>query len=262
MGNGYLILSNSSHENMKNLAKAAIRDIFIQMPTRTVSLSNWNGFKNYIIGNFGESEYNQSMKELFKEKWLTKEKDCLKWKSDYSKQLTESTIKEKYQTHKNEYGCLMVSLKIPNWNKLLNSIKKEDIYDKPEYGLESNCHLTLLYGLHDNVTVELLKKITHKLIKNPISITLLGLTLFETSQFDVLKFDVVSSIAVKLNKILKRLPHTSTYPQYNPHITVAYLKPGTGKKYIKENMINHITINSTEFVYSDINDKKTHWDVK
>ena len=34
--------------NMKDYAKAAIRDIFIQMPSRSVNLNNWYGYKKYV----------------------------------------------------------------------------------------------------------------------------------------------------------------------------------------------------------------------
>jgi len=34
-----------------------------------------------------------------------------------------------------------------------------------------------------------------------------------------------------MNEKLKRLPHGDTYPFYQPHITIAYLKRGSGKKY-------------------------------
>jgi 2'-5' RNA ligase len=34
------------------------------------------------------------------------------------------------------------------------------------------------------------------------------------------------------NEELKQFPFTSDYPDYHPHMTVAYLKPGKGKHYI------------------------------
>lgn len=67
----------------KDYAKAAIRDIFIQMPTRSVNKSNWKGFKQYIVGNFGKKSYNIAMKELLKDKWLHIDNNLYQWKKDY-----------------------------------------------------------------------------------------------------------------------------------------------------------------------------------
>jgi hypothetical protein len=48
----------------------------------------------------------------------------------------------------------------------------------------------------------------------------------------VLKLDVDCDVLHKVNKELSKLPHTTEYPNYKPHVTIAYLKPGLGKKYL------------------------------
>mgnify|MGYP003352094323 CR=1 FL=1 len=35
-----------------------------------------------------------------------------------------------------------------------------------------------------------------------------------------------------LNKQLCKFPYTNDYPDYKPHITIAYVKKGLGKKYL------------------------------
>lgn len=65
----------------KDLAKSAIRDIFIQMPTRTVQLATWDGYKNFISKTYGEVSYDNAMTELFSEGWIKKEPDVYRWKS-------------------------------------------------------------------------------------------------------------------------------------------------------------------------------------
>ena len=57
---------------------------------------------------------------------------------------------------KYEYGCLMLDLSINNWQKLLDCIDEEDIYngdDAEKYGLETEPHITILYGLPNIVNV-------------------------------------------------------------------------------------------------------------
>jgi len=75
----------------KELAKSAIRDIFIQMPTRTVQLATWYGFKNFISETYGTDSYDEAMNELFSDGWITKESDVYRWKSyldvDYFKKI-------------------------------------------------------------------------------------------------------------------------------------------------------------------------------
>ena len=69
--------------NMKEYAKAAIRDIFIQMPTRSVNLNNWHGYKQYVEGYFGNNSYKVAMKELKEDGWLTKGETRYEWKKAY-----------------------------------------------------------------------------------------------------------------------------------------------------------------------------------
>ena len=83
------------------------------------------------------------------------------------------------------------------------------------------------------------------------------MTLFENEKFDVLKYDVVPGILAEANKVVSdKFPNTDTYPDYHPHVTVAYLKPGTGKKYVNEEM-EHIYITGNELVFSDGDKNKT-----
>jgi hypothetical protein len=58
-------------------------------------------------------------------------------------------------------------------------------------------------------------------------------------KYDVLKFDVryptkSGAFLHKINSKLQELPHTNGFPDYHPHSTIAYLKSGSGKKYIEK----------------------------
>lgn len=159
-----------------------------------------------------------------------------------------------------EYGCLMLMLNIPNWVKLLNIISKEDIYDEPGFGLEKEPHVTVLYGFHDNVDVEDIKKTT-TFFKSPIQVKVLNISKFENEKFDVLKFAVESASLDKMNEIMTFYPHTNSFPDYNQHVTIAYLKKGTADKYLKELSDKNEYLKSKSFEYSYITDENEKWQI-
>lgn len=137
-------------------------------------------------------------------------------------------------TDKIEYGALLLFLDIPNWNKITSIIDKNDIYNEPGYGIETEPHVTILYGFHNEVTAEEvfdLYKLNIPL--KSIEIHIKGISIFENPKFDVVKFDVESDILTKAHDIMKDLPNTEDFSEYHPHITIAYVKHGEGQKYIK-----------------------------
>ncbi len=159
--------------------------------------------------------------------------------------LNESVIKQvvkEKESPKYEYGCLMAYFNIPIWERLLATIKKEDIYEGDGgFGLEHEPHVTVLFGFHDEM-VEPKKLMTHTVAVmegEPLIFKLGEASLFENPEYDVLKFDIVDSngILVKLNKAMSSTyEYTNTYPDYHPHATIAYIKKGEGQKYA--DMIN------------------------
>lgn len=163
-----------------------------------------------------------------------------------------------------EYGALMVFFDIDNWNEVTSMVDKDDIYDKPSFGIEDEPHLTLLYGFHTDVKVEEVQKIIESIIdiSKPLKIELNKVSSFETNDYDVVKFDVVLTDTLsKLNKALKKLPHTSNFPDYHPHVTISYVKKGTGKKYGKKFKKN-IKLQSDKLVFSSKKDGKAVLKVK
>ena len=151
-----------------------------------------------------------------------------------------------------QYGCVLIELNLEDWNSILDTISKEDLYlpDNEVYGMETNPHLTLLYGLHKEVSVEDIEKAINQFNIKDFKIEVDGIDIFENEQFDVLKMKVFNSkILNQMHLKLKELPNSDKYEQYSPHITIAYLKSGTGNKYIDENYKK--TINDIgEIVYS------------
>lgn len=168
------------------------------------------------------------------------------------------------KANKREYGCLMLDVPFQNWQKVLSRISKEDLYedDGDTYGLETEPHATVLYGLHEEVEDEKLIKFVKEFCKsNPIEIEITKMGVFKNSKFDVIKFDIESSILKSLNKKLsENFPYTSKFPNFEPHITIAYLKKGTSEKYLKQ-LKEPVTKSLKTFVYSKADRSKIEFKI-
>lgn len=140
--------------------------------------------------------------------------------------------KERDSKKKYPYGCSMLYFDFPDMKIIHDEIEEDDIFEGEDQGLETEPHVTLLYGLHsDEIDDQKVLDISSKGIK---SLGLGNVSLFENEKYDVLKFDVEGPFLHDINKELTKLPHTTDFPDYHPHCTIAYLKPGTGKKYTKQ----------------------------
>lgn len=161
-------------------------------------------------------------------------------------------INEEERNRKHDYGCVMLYFKFPNMFKIHRQIDPNDLYEEDEdnsFGLEDEPHVTLLYGLHDGVSTDDVVNILDKFsygecqLHNP--------SLFQNDNYDVLKFDVRGNNLHETNKELIKHPHTTDFPEYHPHMTMAYLKPGKGEKYAKMlRKYSPFTITPTHAVYS------------
>ncbi len=158
------------------------------------------------------------------------------------------------------YACLM--LDCYDFKDYLSGIQKQidtdDLYTEEEgHGLELDPHITVLYGIHDQDS----ESVKNQLDLGPATYVLTGLSLFENDDFDVLKCSVVSPDLKAYNKqCTENLEYTNSYPEYIPHMTVAYLKPGTGKNYINidcEKFNEKLT--SDKYTFSTKDSKKTTW---
>ena len=150
----------------------------------------------------------------------------------------------------------MLEFEIPNWSKLINRIKEEDLYDDGSntFGREDETHITILYGYHDNVSADDVFNVLGDIPQN-ISVNATGISLFENKErgFDVVKIDIEPTEELKkLRKSAESetLNKTLTYKDYNPHMTMAYVKSGEGKKYITE-FEKPITLEAKSIYYSN-----------
>ncbi len=159
------------------------------------------------------------------------------------------------------YGCLMailpkdVSEEILHWSN-------EYIPDRHlgKGGREDTPHITIKYGFTDSSseTVQALKELVQS--NGPISVKLSTFSLFRGNEDgDVLKVGVSSLDLVKLNKIVTQsFPCEDKYPNYVPHVTVAYLDPNFASAWTHQpaSFINREVL-ITEVEWSPPEGKKT-----
>jgi len=128
-------------------------------------------------------------------------------------------------------------------------IPDEDLHEK---GRDKEPHITLKWGIHGDDAAGARRAISGH---GPVSIKLGAPSLFESDKHDVLKVDVDSPALHELNaEINRECPHTDTFPEYHPHVTVAYLKTGLGKKHLPIEGIEGLSGVLNEAVFSDRRD--------
>jgi hypothetical protein len=167
------------------------------------------------------------------------------------------------ENKKFEYGCVMLFFDFPEMRKIQKPIKIEDIYlveGDDSYGLETEPHTTLLYGLHKEVSDSDISNVLKEFTFGDVYAH--NISLFENPDCDVLKFDIEGDCLFECNEKLKKFPYTTDFPDYHPHLTIAYLKPGTGKKYIKGNQENPFVLTPKYAIYSKSDKTKFKINIK
>jgi 2'-5' RNA ligase len=111
--------------------------------------------------------------------------------------------------------------------RLQAQIDPADMTDK---GAESVPHVTVRYGLEGSDAGPV-----RQLVETfgPVPTTLGAMDCFEGEETDVVILRVDSDDLRRLNALLGELPHQDTHPTYQPHVTLAYVKPGLGAKHVE-----------------------------
>ena len=113
----------------------------------------------------------------------------------------------------------------------------EEIYTEDEgKGRETDPHVTVKYGLHEDRPSEELLRIIEE--TQPFEIELMPASIYEAPDYDVLKFEVEGEALRALNTRISERPHTDTYPEYRPHLTVAYIQKGTCRELIGKPVVD------------------------
>ena len=154
------------------------------------------------------------------------------------------------------YGCLMAVMDPRDGLdvlKLASTIPVQDLHDK---GVEKMPHVTVLYGIHTDDGSEVGRAIR---AFGPAVIEIGGLGMFEADDYDVLYMQVGSDSLMRMNSVLtESIDYTQTQPSYRPHVTLAYLKKGTGKNYVDiPNPMQGRAFKFDELVFSDSNRRRT-----
>lgn len=139
------------------------------------------------------------------------------------------------------YSCLMARLPKTLANKVREyaaSIPDRCIYDSGngEQGREKDPHITIKYGIHTTDVKEIMDVLNGQV---PFRVRLGRITSFLTEKYIVLKIGVQSEELMALNKkVCKLLECTDTFPEYKPHITIAYLRKNEKNPYYFQDYFN------------------------
>jgi len=161
---------------------------------------------------------------------------------------------EKVEEERPFYGCIMMDSKIDDWQEThLDGIEEDDIYHGPDgnsYGLESDPHVTILYGIHeDEISSEVIGDVMKENMK-PLTVLVDEVDIFENEEFDVVKYKLpVTEEMQEYRDLFLKFPNTQTFPDFHPHMTLSYVKPGLGKKY-KRKLEEPFEVTFTKAVYS------------
>lgn len=146
-----------------------------------------------------------------------------------------------------------LSTDIVKWGR--KNVSDDEIFvsqTDPSFGREDEIHITILYGLHSDKPDQV-----KELVKEagPINVRLGKVMVFSNPQkFDVVVIKVISKDLERLNKKLaENVTYTNRYGEYNPHLTIAYVKKGKGWKHGgldrwvgKKLSVDHIVFSSKE----------------
>lgn len=136
-----------------------------------------------------------------------------------------------------KYNSLQINVIIPHLESILyDNIKDEDLYinhDKSIDGLELESHVTLLHGIEPEYDFEYVQEHVDLPDISELLLTIPAFGIFESKEYDVLYFEIQCDMLNVLHYQLKNnIPNTYEFDQYKPHLTLAYLKPGLGRKYL------------------------------
>jgi len=132
--------------------------------------------------------------------------------------------------------------------ELGKSIPDDLIYGEGEYGRETDIHCTVLYGLVSDDLREL-RGIIEAFPK--FSVTLGDISYFEQDDHDVMKIEVHGDKLHELHHLIDdNIENVNSFPEYNPHVTIAYVTKDLDRNELDETMFNGDSVDVTEIVVS------------
>lgn len=126
--------------------------------------------------------------------------------------------------------------------------------NNPWQSREDDPHITILYRLnveHLPIAQQLLDK------EQPFAVKLGKVSLFSNEAFDVVKIDVVSEQLHNINShLVKTMAVERQYPQYVPHVTIAFIKKNEGEFILGNEMFMDKTFEVNNLYFSSRNGTK------
>jgi 2'-5' RNA ligase len=146
------------------------------------------------------------------------------------------------------------------------TIPEEFIYNEDnslgenEYGREDNIHTTVLYGITSEMPNEV--KDLLKTVK-PFEITLGNISFFNADKYDVMKIEIESKEIHILHDLIKNnITNEETWPEYNPHSTIAYVTKDYDKSKLNIELFKGKTVYVDTIIFSSSNGDKTEIKLK
>lgn len=174
--------------------------------------------------------------------------------SRYGMKTFSAFLEQKNQSKQYDFSTVLFLLpkklakSVYDWG--VDHVLDRDVYHEDgDYGRESEMHVTVLYGIHD-----IDSKNTSEVLKDTKSfkVTLGKITAFTISpKYDVLKIEVNSPTLHKIHKKIKNeMDVTSKFPDYRPHVTIAYLKKGKSEKYVGNDVFDGLEFTIDNLMFS------------
>jgi len=156
---------------------------------------------------------------------------------------------------KGEFSWVCVEMPTDVAAKMASFCKAVDTDDLAEDGIEAESHITVKHGLHTDDAREV--EMALRGCKGG-KVRFTGVGLFENDDADVVKVEVDSLALHILHERLSRLPNSDKHPDYVPHATIAYVRPGLGGKYSRWSWgFDGVEFDFDEVVFENTRDEKT-----
>lgn len=167
-----------------------------------------------------------------------------------------------YGEHK--LGCVMVPLTGQAAIELLGRANLVRDCDLADDGREESPHVTVRFGFKPEVTTGQIEAALRG--KGPFELTLGKVSCFygedSGKDYDVLKVDVTSPQLKALHSILGGLPNEATHKDYKPHATIAYVKAGLGREYMRLLAPLDLKVVVDELEYSDADKARSYFKLR
>lgn len=173
---------------------------------------------------------------------------------NYKQLLTEE------RTTSAPYGCLMAKIIESQAKKIIEFGKRiisdEILYTEgSEFGREGTPHVTIKYGFNPDLTELEIRRILKGI--SPFMLNTKKLSLFDNNpKYDVVKFDVESPILIKIRRACEQFPTQDDYPEYHPHLTLAYIEKGS---FVPEDNDIKMSLMVREIYYSPAVGEKSYF---